>query len=49
MDQNEEEQKLLLKQKVLLKIVQTFSLSDNALETTFRYMVKVIKQKTLDD
>jgi len=38
-----------LKQKVLLKIAQTFNLSDNALETTFRYMIKVTKGKTLDD
>jgi hypothetical protein len=48
-DHNEEEQKLILKQKVLLKIAETFSLSDLALQTTFRYMLKVTKEKTLKD
>ncbi len=38
-----------MKQKVLLKIAETFAISDSALETTFRYMLKVTKEKTLDD
>ena len=48
-DHNEEEQKLILKQKVLLKIAETFALSELALETTFRYILKVTKEKTLKD
>jgi hypothetical protein len=48
-DQSEEELKLLLKQKILIKIAETFQLSDLAILTSFRYILSVTKQKTLDD
>lgn len=50
-DQSEEEQKLLLKQKMLLKIVETFhsTLTEASILTIFRYILSVVKKKTLED
>ena len=48
-DQSEEEQKLLLKQKMLIKIIQTFRLKDSSHMTVFNYILSVAKKKTVDD
>jgi hypothetical protein len=48
-DHAEEEQKLLLKQSVLLKILETMPVSETSRLTVLRYMLKVIKQKTVED
>jgi hypothetical protein len=48
-DQSEEEQKLLLKQKVLIKVAKTFPLTDAAMTTVFIYILQNVKKGTLED
>ncbi len=48
-DQNEEEQKLVLLQKILFKITKTFILTEDYQFRIFKYMMTVLKKKTIDD
>ena len=48
-DHAEEEQKILLKQQTLLKILETLSVSQEALLTVFKAIVKEVKAKTVGD
>lgn len=48
-DRSEEEQKLLLKQKALIKAAKTFNLSTEARELVFKYVLSAVKRQTVDD
>lgn len=49
-DHSEEEQRLLLKQKMLVKIVTAFpGVSSPSQLAVFKYILSVVKKKTVDD
>ena len=48
-DVQEEEQKLLLIQKTLLKVIRQFSLSEDVEFMIVRYLMQVMKKKTVED
>ncbi len=48
-DHAEEEQKILLKQQTLLKILETLPVSQESLLTVFKAIVKEVKAKTVGD
>ena len=48
-DHAEEEQKILLKQQTLLKILETLPVSQEAILTVFKAIVKEVKAKTVGD
>lgn len=49
MDHAEEEQKILLKQQVMLKIVETMLVAEDTMVTVLRDIVKEVKSKTVGD
>ena len=48
-DHSEQEQTLLLKQKMLLKIVKTFAITDESILSIVKYVNSVIKKWTIED